>query len=131
MIPWEAPTTHTYEMSADIAECIVNAVGATAPIRDSIDTRVINYFINGTGEIIGDISFPTDFPSFDNNTAPEDSDNDGMADSWESSHGMTVGEDDSADDNDANGYTNIEEYLHTLAADSYIYDARCMSDNMR
>jgi len=31
----------------------------------------------------------------------------------------------------ANGYTNIEEYLHTLATDSYICAARCMSADMR
>ena len=131
MTPWEMPSTSTYDMSADTAECILSAVGATAPIRDSVDTRVINDFIYGTGEIIDDVSFPDDFPVFEDKPAPEDSDNDGMADSWESNYGMTVGEDDSADDNDGNGYTNIEEYLHALAADSYTFDARCMSAEMQ
>lgn len=131
MTPWDIPVTTTYEMSADVAECILSAVGATAPIRDSVDARVVNDFINGTGEIIDDVRFPQDFPVFENKPIPTDSDNDGMSDSWESSHGMTIGENDSADDNDSDGYTNIEEYLHELAANSYIYNENCMSSDMQ
>lgn len=131
MTPWEAPATNTYNMSADTAECVLRAVGAVAPVRDSVDTRVINDFIYNTGEIIDDVSFPSDFPIFQTPPAPIDSDNDGMADSWEINNGMSVGTNDSAEDNDGDGYSNIEEYLHTLAANSYSFDARCMSSNMR
>ena len=130
-VEFSSPQTNTYEMSQNNSQCILSAVGATAPIRDSVDTRVINDFFNGTGKIIDNINFPDDFPVFENKTAPIDSDNDGMADVWESAHGMNVGVNDSANDLDGNGYTNIEEYLHSLAAKSFTYDSDCMSENMQ
>jgi hypothetical protein len=39
-----------------------------------------------------------------------DSDNDGMDDSWEELHGLIVGIDDSAEDPDADGLTNLQEF---------------------
>ena len=47
----------------------------------------------------------------------QDSDGDGMPDAWEKQHGLNP--DDPADgaaDADGNGNTNLEEYLHWLAA---------------
>jgi hypothetical protein len=46
---------------------------------------------------------------------PVDSDEDGMPDSWESSHGLDPnnGQDNSSD-SDNDGYTNIEEYLNEI-----------------
>ncbi|MCB9791735.1 MAG: carboxypeptidase regulatory-like domain-containing protein [Alphaproteobacteria bacterium] len=41
----------------------------------------------------------------------QDSDNDGMGDAWEREHGLDVGRDDSGEDPDGDGYTNLEEYL--------------------
>jgi hypothetical protein len=40
-----------------------------------------------------------------------DSDADGMADSWETSHGLTVGVNDAALDPDTDGSTNLQEFL--------------------
>ena len=39
-----------------------------------------------------------------------DTDSDGMPDSWENDNGLNVGSDDSGDDADVDGLTNIEEY---------------------
>jgi len=39
-----------------------------------------------------------------------DSDGDGMPDWWESAHGLNIAQDDSGDDPDRDGRTNIEEY---------------------
>ena len=61
-----------------------------------------------------DVSYPDDYPTFDNPPAPADSDDDGMSDAWETSNGLTVGVDDSAGDIDGDGYTNIEAYLHYI-----------------
>jgi hypothetical protein len=37
-----------------------------------------------------------------------------MPDSWEASRGLNPNTDDSAQDRDGDGYTNIEEYLNEL-----------------
>lgn len=41
---------------------------------------------------------------------PVDSDQDGMGDTWEASHGLSVGEDDAGEDPDEDGYINLVEY---------------------
>ena len=111
---WTVPAVTTTVMSSDYALEILNDVGATKPVRDSVDSRVISDFTAETGEIILNVTYPDDFPVFTTPTPPADSDNDGMADSWETTEGFNVGVDDSALDNDGDGYTNIEEYLHYL-----------------
>jgi hypothetical protein len=40
-----------------------------------------------------------------------DSDSDGMPDDWEAIHGLAIGSDDSAADADADGQSNLDEYL--------------------
>ncbi|MDP4625672.1 MAG: lamin tail domain-containing protein [Akkermansiaceae bacterium] len=40
-----------------------------------------------------------------------DTDNDGIPDAWETANGLTVGIDDSADDADGDGFSNLMEYL--------------------
>ncbi|EKD27620.1 MAG: Pectate lyase, partial [uncultured bacterium] len=115
MTPWPSVAPTTQIMSYDVAKWIVNAVGATVPVRDSVDVRVVNDFFEGTGRIRDNVAFPADFPVFQNITPFQDTDNDGMPDSWESSQRLNFQLDDSALDEDSDGYTNIEEYLHYLS----------------
>ncbi len=124
--PWPVPPVTIMPMTEAVADCILTGVGATAPVRDSVDTRVVADFAAGTGDIIDNVTFPDDFPVFATPTPPVDSDNDGMPDDWENSQGLNNTLDDSAQDQDGDGYTNIEEYLHHLSARSYTYDATCM-----
>ena len=124
--PWPVPPVSTAVMSDSVANCILSAVGATAPVRDSVDTRVVNDFLNTTGSIIDNVTYPDDFPTFSTPAPPADADNDGMADSWETSQGLDTTKDDSALYKDIDGYTNIEEYLHYLSAKSYAYNSICM-----
>lgn len=44
-------------------------------------------------------------------TLPRDGEQDGMGDAWEERYGLDTGRDDSAEDPDGDGYTNLEEYL--------------------
>lgn len=113
--PWAVPAVATQTMTEVYALEVLETVGASKPVRDSVDSRVISNFANGDGAIIANVSYPADFPVFANVAAPADSDNDGMPDSWESENGLNNSSNDSADDADGDGYTNIEEYLHFMA----------------
>jgi len=124
--PWGVPQVTKRTMSESVANCILTAVGATAPVRDSADTRTVADFAAGTGAIIDNVTYPDDFPLFANSPVPVDKDNDGMADEWEVIEGLNNKIDDSSQDKDGDGYTNIEEYLHYLSAKSYTYNTVCM-----
>jgi len=99
-------------MTSDYADDVVENAGATKPVRDSVDTEhVQDYYDNiqhfyRTSEI--------SFPSLSGGPAPGDADKDGMSDSWETARGLNPSVNDSAGDDDNNGYTNIEEYFHYL-----------------
>ncbi|MBV1919042.1 MAG: DUF11 domain-containing protein, partial [Pseudomonadales bacterium] len=112
--PWNTPAITTTPMSDTYALEVLATVGATKPFRDSVDSRVIEEFSYGTGSIIDDIKFPEDFPVFASPIPPIDNDNDGMADAWERDNNLDTSIDDSANIT-ADGYTNIEKYLHQLA----------------
>lgn len=102
-------------MTEEYAREILETVGSSVN-RDSADDRMISDFINGTGSLKDNVSFPEDFPVIPNPAPNKDLDSDGMADEWELVNGFDTSVDDSAADKDGNGYTNIEEYLHFLAA---------------
>ncbi|OGS69940.1 MAG: hypothetical protein A2Y96_02365 [Firmicutes bacterium RBG_13_65_8] len=70
---------------------------------------------NGSGGIIDSPGDVGGYPELATGPAPPDTDHDGMPDEWESGHGLSAS--DPADgnaDRDGDGYTNIEEYLHSL-----------------
>jgi len=115
--PWSAPAVTTTTMTTAYATQVVANAGATKPFRDSVDQKMASDYAAGTGGYRNNVKYPTDFPTYQNLPAPTDSDNDGMADSWESTNGLNVGSDDSAADKNGDGYTNIEAYLNYLAAD--------------
>lgn len=117
LTPWSAPAITTSTMSYTAANTILSLVGATAPVRDSVDARVVADFAAGTGRIINNITYPDDFPTFSTTAPPPDIDNDGMADSWEASTFGNLGQT-AITDFDSDGYTDIEEYLHYLAGGS-------------
>ncbi len=114
--------TASYAYSA-----VLNYAGASL-VRDEVDDRIVSETTNGTytyegsnGSENGLIDTQDDvggWPDYDSDTAPTDSDGDGMPDSWESANGL-----DSSDDSDgpeydlSNYYTNIEVYLNSLVED--------------
>jgi len=115
--PWPASRVTATTMTTAYAAQVVATAGATRPFRDSVDTKMATDYASGTGSYRQNARYPADFPTYQTLAAPADSDNDGMADSWESANGLSVGTDDSASDKDGDGYTNIEEYVNFLADD--------------
>lgn len=112
--PFSAPSVTATARNA-MESTISAKAGATIPKRDALDARVVSELASRTGNI-GRLGAP--FPTLPTITSfPADSDNDGMPDAWENSHGLNPNN--SADRNTiaSNGYTNLENYLNELAGD--------------
>jgi pectate lyase len=100
---------------AEAYNAVLDNAGATAPVRDSVDTRVVNDVRNGTGSLIDS---PTDvggWPVLKAGRAPKDADHDGMPNRWERRHGLKLHDPADGSRVAANGYTNVENYLNKLA----------------
>jgi len=94
-------------------EAVLNGAGAVLPARDPVDRRIINEIRTGTGAIINSQQDVGGWPVYKSTKVPADKDRDGMADEWESAHGLNArNRDDHKDDPDNDGYTNIEEYIN-------------------
>ncbi len=99
----------------------LNENGTMTPNRDSVDVRIINEYRAGTG-IIPNLS-PNEvggYPTMENGVPYADQDHDGMADAWESAHGLDPNnpEDRNLTNLSAAGYTNLEVFLNALPADT-------------
>lgn len=121
---------------------VLNNVGATLPVRDPVDKRVIEQVRTGKiayQEVNTDTMYqfkvrklPKDSYKVGIITAPfqvggypdyhgkpyKDTDNDGMPDEWETAHGLNPHDASDASKlaKNGGGYTNIEVYLNTVAA---------------
>lgn len=127
---WNTTEKNTYKLGAPIVFAAVNTqsaadayssvlagVGATLPARDAVDQRIVDSVINGTGAIINLPSQVGGWPTLNSITPYDDTDQDGMPDMWEDSHGLDkIDPDDRNGDNDSDGYTNLEEYLNGIVA---------------
>lgn len=111
--PWPDPVIPiTTVPASQVVDLVLEAAGATLPQRDECDRRVVGDFYAETGEV----DKSSDWPVLSPGTPYTDSDHDGMADEWE------VGEDldpndptDGCRDADGDGYTNVEEFLNSMA----------------
>ena len=117
-IPVEPATTDDAVTAYNL---VLADAGATLPVRDAVDVRVINDVINGTGRIIDDEDEVGGWPVLESTTPPADTDHDGMPDGWELKQGLDP-EDlcDGPKDADGDGYTNVEEYLNYLTESANI-----------
>lgn len=87
--------------------------------RDAIDTRIINSVVTGTGAIINTVP-AAEWASvlaapMVTRAADWDSDLDGMPKDWEVLHGLDPNVAENNGDFDADGYTNLEEYINETA----------------
>lgn len=96
-------------------DLVLTDAGAVFPVRDAVDTRIIDDVINGTGGIIDDEDEVGGWPELVSTSPAVDTDSDGMPDNWELSHSLNPNDPgDACDDRDSDGYTNIEEYINWL-----------------
>ncbi|HEU5079146.1 MAG TPA: hypothetical protein VFT72_08025 [Opitutaceae bacterium] len=111
--PFDAPKVTTVP-ATEAVDLVLASVGASRPTRDAVDARLVNHARTRTGKMINSQTEVGGWPELKSATPPKDSDNDGMADSFETRHDL-----DSSDASDAaklapSGYTWIEEYLNSL-----------------
>ncbi len=109
------PEGFTAQPVAVVQEDVLTNVGATLPALDPVDLRVIASVRNRTGRIIDSQSEVGGWPVLAPGQAPQDSDQDGMPDAWETARGLDpTNGDDASGDRDGDGYTNVEEYVNGL-----------------
>jgi len=113
----------TTQPAKEAFELVLKQAGAILPRRDPLDARIIEETQTGTarfggtyGEgkgIIDSSEAVGGWPELRSAAAPLDTDGDGMPDDWEKKHGLNPNSpSDAAQDNDKDGYTNLEEYLN-------------------
>jgi hypothetical protein len=95
-------------------DLVLKRAGTIYPKRDATDERIVNDVKNGTGHVIKYESEVGGYATYAGGEALVDSDNDGIPDAWEKSHGLNPN--DASDGNQvaADGYTNLEHYLNSL-----------------
>ncbi len=127
----------TYNGVTDTATIAYNRVlsyaGANWNSRDAIDTRIFNETATGTGKIMAfnDPTHGTEWNALLNLRPASlggiggvgtysrdvnwDTDTDGMPDSWEVMHGLQPAVVDNNGDFDADGFTNLDEYINEIS----------------
>lgn len=102
--------------SAAEAEARVLAHAGAGRVRDAVDTRIIEGVRARTGRIIDSPSEVSGWPELEAGTPWADSDGDGMPDVWEATHGLDPANPaDGPADRDGDGFTNLEDWLNSLA----------------
>jgi pectate lyase len=96
---------------------VVAEAGATRPKRDAVDARIAEQFQSGGGRVINGPSEVGGLPTYATTEPPQDTDADGLPDAWETAHQLNPNDPtDAAADRNADGYTNLEEWLNELGA---------------
>ena len=110
--PIPVPAVSTDDAMSAYRRVLADA-GAVLPKRDAVDVRIVDNVKNTAGQIIDDEEDVGGWPVLKSVEPPKDSDQDGIPDVWEKRHNLNP--DDLTDGNtdvDADGYTNLEEYLN-------------------
>lgn len=131
--PWPAMPIRE-ESPADAYEAVLSHAGASLPVRDAVDSRIIEEVRGGYATYEGKtykeqkrqpelskksgiIDSPNDvggWPVLNSLPAPADSDHDGMPDKWEKAQKLNPNDPDDRNLTDKDGWTNLERYLNGL-----------------
>jgi len=117
----------TEQTAEEAYPLVLDSAGASIT-RDIIDERIVNEVVTRTttynGSVSGDpglIDSQTDvggWPELSSKQPKPDTDQDGMPDEWETDNGLNPNDpEDRNDDDNLNGYTNLEEYLNSITSD--------------
>jgi hypothetical protein len=114
--PFAAPPV-TQVPAKDALELVLASVGASRPVRDAADARLVQHVRTRTGAIIDSQKQVGGWPTLRSGVAPLDTDGDGLPDEWEKRHGLDPRNPaDAQKSASPGGYTNLENYLNELAA---------------
>lgn len=114
--PFPAAPVTTWP-AAEAYERVLADVGATRPVRDAVDARLIGHVRQRTGALIDTQRQVGGWPDLKSGVVPADTDGDGIPDAWETSHGLDPRDPkDGAGPATPGGYTHLEIYLNSLAA---------------
>ena len=107
------------ETAEEAYYAVLEHAGASR-VRDRHDRRIIEHLSSlGTkGAFIANEQEVGGIGNLSGGTAPVDTDGDGMPDEWETANGTDPSSADANADADGNGYTNIEDYVNSLARKS-------------
>lgn len=107
------------ESATEAYNSVLNYAGASKK-RDAVDERIITQVKNGTGKIIDSQNDVGGFPTLVSGTAPKDTDEDGIPDTWETANGLNPNlKADGAQYIITDKYTNLEVYLNSLVTDCF------------
>ncbi len=110
----DRPFTHT---PAELYELVLKGAGASR-VRDKADKELIQGIMDGTNHLIDSQEEVGGWPELVSLPAPSDTDRDGMPDVYEKANKLDPNDaEDRNGDKDRDGYTNLEEYLHSLTAE--------------
>jgi hypothetical protein len=97
---------------------LMETVGATLPVRDPVDQRIVSNVMERRGGFrngAGQSGLHPDWPTLDGGPPLADDDLDGLPDDWERQFfgSLDRGDpEDSSGDADSDGWTDLEEYLN-------------------
>ena len=113
--PFPAAPVTTWP-AAEAYERVLADVGASRPVRDAVDTRLIGHVRERAGALIDSQRQVGGWPQLKSGPVPVDSDGDGMPDAWETAYGLDPRDPaDGAKLATPGGYTHLEVYLNSLA----------------
>lgn len=112
-VRWPGPFTTITPAQTAYDQVLADA-GATLPVRDDADRRLVDEVRSGGGRIIDDPQDVGGWPTLSPGVAAADSDHDGMPDEWETANGLLPTDaTDGPIDSDGDGYSNVEEFLNS------------------
>jgi hypothetical protein len=107
----DRPTTHPARAAYEL---VLDRAGASLR-RDAADKRIVKGIRDRTHRLIDSQDEVGGWPELKSVPAPQDTDRDGMPDTWERANNLDPKDPaDRNDDSDKDGYTNLEEYLNSL-----------------
>jgi pectate lyase len=112
LAPFAAPPVRT-QSAEEAFELVMKHAGATFPKRDSVDARIVADTRNGTGKIINNETEVGGWPAYASG-GPAATD-DGLPTAWKKAHGLPLNDPNVVNALNAQGYTQLEVYLNSLA----------------